>query len=164
MEEVQEEIKLEDTQVPVNDTLEIKHGDKSVILKMTFFNLSRLTKLAANNYEEFLLGYIDPSMQEQIVITIFSDVDTGSGEIKLSEERKAFVADLTPDEANDIYNWCEAHITNFFMKRLLTRKALDEKNEAIMKKRVNLFVQLGLMQKKTEKTETSKPSKTGSKA
>ena len=157
-------VTIEETQVPVQDTYEITHGDKTIILRMTFFNLSRLTKLASQNYEEFIMGYIDPSMQEQIIITIFSETDKSNGEITLSEERKAFIADLTPDEANDIYNWCEAHITNFFMKRLLTKRLLNQKNEKVMEARVNLFEQLGLIKKENKKTENSKASKAGSKA
>lgn len=157
-------VTIEETQVPVKDTYEVTHGNKTIILRMTFFNLSRLTKLASQNYEEFIMGYIDPSMQEQIIITIFSETDKSNGEITLSEERKAFIADLTPDEANDIYNWCEAHITNFFMKRLLTKRLLNQKNEKVMEARVNLFEQLGLIKKESEKTENSKASKAGSKA
>lgn len=157
-------VTIEETQVPVKDTYEVTHGTKTIILRMTFFNLSRLTKLASQNYEEFIMGYIDPSMQEQIIITIFSETDKSNGEITLSEERKAFIADLTPDEANDIYNWCEAHITNFFMKRLLTKRLLNQKNEKVMEARVNLFEQLGLIKKESEKTENSKASKAGSKA
>lgn len=157
-------VTIEETQVPVQDTYEVTHGSKTIILRMTFFNLSRLTKLASQNYEEFIMGYIDPSMQEQIIITIFSETDKSNGEITLSEERKAFIADLTPDEANDIYNWCEAHITNFFMKRLLTKRLLNQKNKKVMEARVNLFEQLGLIKKESEKTENSKASKAGSKA
>ena len=157
-------VTIEETQVPVQDTYEVTHGNKTIILRMTFFNLSRLTKLASQNYEEFIMGYIDPSMQEQIIITIFSETDKSNGEITLSEERKAFIADLTPDEANDIYNWCEAHITNFFMKRLLTKRLLNQKNEKVMEARVNLFEQLGLIKKESEKTKNSKASKAGSKA
>lgn len=157
-------VTIEETQVPVKDTYEVTHGNKTIILRMTFFNLSRLTKLASQNYEEFIMGYIDPSMQEQIIITIFSETDKSNGEITLSDERKAFIADLTPDEANDIYNWCEAHITNFFMKRLLTKRLLNQKNEKVMEARVNLFEQLGLIKKESEKTKNSKASKAGSKA
>lgn len=162
--EEQKEIKLEDVQVKVPDTFEIAHGNKIVTLKMTFFNLSRITKLAANNYEKFIRGLIDPSIQEQIVIAIFSEADSETGDVKLSDERKAFVADLTSDEASEIYDWCEAHITNFFMRRLLNRKSLNQKNEKVYQARLDLFKQLGIIKPEKEKTENSNVSKDGSKS
>lgn len=151
--EESEEIKLDDIQVPVSDTFSITHENRTIELKMTFFNLSRLTQLVALDYERFILGFIDPGMQEKIITAIFAENDKEKGEVVLSSERKAFVADLTPDEANDIYSWCEAHITNFFMKRLYQRKSLNEKNEKVMQARVNLFKQLGLTEKKNNEKE-----------
>lgn len=161
--EEQNKVKLEDTQIPVPDTFEVSHGSKTVVLKMTFFNLSRITKLAASNYEAFILGAIDPSIQEQIIVAIFSENNT-NGDVILSEERKAFVADLTPDEASEIYDWCEAHITNFFMKRLLSKKSSNQKNEKIFQARLDLFEQLGLTKVESKKNKNSNASKDGLKS
>lgn len=161
--EEQNKVKLEDTQIPVSDTFEVNHGNKTITLKMTFFNLSRITKLAASNYEAFILGAIDPSIQEQIIVAIFSENNT-NGDVVLSEERKAFVADLTPDEASEIYDWCEAHITNFFMKRLLSKKSSNQKNEKIFQARLDLFKQLGLTKEESKKTKNSNVSKDGLKS
>lgn len=161
--EEQNKVKLEDTQIPVSDTFEVSHGSKTVVLKMTFFNLSRITKLAASNYEAFILGAIDPSIQEQIIVAIFSENNT-NGDVILSEERKAFVADLTPDEASEIYDWCEAHITNFFMRRLLNKKSLNQKNEKVYQARLDLFEQLGLTKVESKKNKNSNASKDGLKS
>lgn len=152
--EESEKITLTDIQIPVSDTFTVTHNNKSIELKMTFFNLSRLTQLVALDYERFLLGFIDPGMQEKIITAIFAENDKDKGEIVLSDERKAFIADLNPDEANEVYDWCEAHITNFFMKRLYLKKSQNEKNEKVMQARVNLFKQLGLTEKKSNEKKS----------
>lgn len=150
--ETKENYKESDVLLDLPDTFEIKHGEESLILKMTYKNLMRLAEFAQLNIERLPVYQVDVYMQKGFIDLIMSE-NNSKGELLSSEKYEKFKEDLTPEEIIDLYTWCGEHVNNFFTKRFLFQDTLLNKNKAIYEKRVNLLKQLGVLPQKTEKEE-----------
>lgn len=105
------------------DLTRITAGD--LTLMMSFGLLNRLSAMVGdlNNLTDI---YLVPELQDAILYELLVP-RTDQGKPTVPYQMYQFSEGLSPEEGHRLLEWCEAHLTNFFMKRLQAAKALQSR-------------------------------------
>lgn len=90
---------------------------------MTFGLLNKLC-VYVGTIQDLANIYMQPELQDIILYEVLVERDREGVALHKYELYK-FGSNILPDEAEKVLQWCEAHVSNFFMKRLRATQAIQ---------------------------------------
>lgn len=111
---------------PLSDHINLQRlGGSELTLFMSFGLLNKLSAMVGdlNNLPDL---YLVPELQDTIIYEILVPRDE-AGKALQDYKLYQFSDELSTEEGSRLIEWCEAHLTSFFLKRLQAAQHLQQK-------------------------------------